>query len=245
MKRYILFVLALTQCLFAGAKQWEVKTSSMRKIVFEIPDEYNCVSSSDSSKEQLRYVFDKGNGQMVQVHMVDVENLDIEKAKGAPDTVVVPPFGDYKILDSKVLDEGVVSRVITISNNGSLVRVYASFFECGVFTVSYISPDGDFAEADILAQKSESKFMWWSFLGIILMVVIASIPGFIIASAEECFKYNRARFWRRFIVALLIILAAAIVVPMFFEISFLKVLIIGVVWTAFLCLCVKHGITIV
>ena len=77
------------------------------------------------------------------------------------------------------------------------------------------------------------------------MVVIASIPGFIIASAVEHIKYNRARFWRRFIVALLIILAAAIVVPMFFEISFLKVLIIGVVWTAFLCLCVKYGITII
>ena len=245
MKRYLLFVLALTQCLFAGAKQWEVKTSSMRKIVFEIPDEYSCVSSSDSPKGQLRYVFDKGNGQMVHVHMIDVENLDIEKAKGAPDSVVVPPFGDYKILDSKVIDEGVVSRVITISKNGTKVRVYASFFECGVFTVSYISPDGDFAEADILAQKSESKFMWGLFLGLILCVIVAAIPAFIIAFAAEHYKNNRAYFWKRFVFALLLILAAAVVVPMLFDISFLTVLLVEIGWTAFICICIKYNITIV
>jgi hypothetical protein len=244
MKRYLLLMLALVQCLLAGAKEWKVKTAFMQEIEFEMPDDYEC--TGEYPDRELRYVFNSGDGGMAFVYLLNIENLDVDKAKLAPDSLFVITTAEYEILDSKSLEEGPVSRIITIKDKDTqvVIRTYVTFCNSAIFIINCFA-EADFAEFDQQVQNIDSRFMWWQLLGIILCVIVGSVPGFIFGAGLEDIRENPAKFWKMTILALLLILAAAFVVPMFFNITFWSVVIVGLIWTALIGLCLKFNIVIV
>lgn len=229
-KMYLLLASVIT-CLTAGAKEVTLENSGMRDLTFNVADRLECVYNAGDSAEanghevkgNLRFVFTSADSLQLYVYLYEIANLDKEKASAAPDTVLMPGLKGMIITERLQPVSGELDRIITFKNGkGLMQREYIGFFADGFICFSAVAPSGDFSLADQTAMSVDNSFRWGKLLLIIIGVLIALIPSFIIASAWDERKSNLPKFWKRLTTGLMLSVLVGVAGSLIFDITMLK-----------------------
>ena len=247
MKRiFFLLIIALMQCTLASAREYKVSTNYLTNIVIDIPDSYECTYENNDTRNPLQYILKKADGTEIEVIMVCFD-LKKSKADEIPDTLILPALKNAKIVERTESADKNKSRTITIQEKNKKMRKnYIKFFNMGILVVSVSSPAGDFSEADNFMQTVDTQTMWKKFLLILIGIVIAVIPGIILATAWDYRKTNAAIFWRRTILSIIVTVLISVALSLYFSVSFWMILLIyAIINTVILLMSIFNLIPIV
>lgn len=221
MKRIVLMMTILGLCMAANAKEWKIGTEFLKSVTFEMPDDYHCTYGSDTTRTDLRYVFTKEDGTEVLFYMIEIDNFDKSKAHEMPDTTLLPALKNFEVISSETMYEGNVDRVIMYKNEkGEVIREYVCLLSVGIGYVTAYSPNGDYKEADAIAQSVDTSLEWTKVIKYGIAVILGLISAFIFANGWEKRKRNGKKFITNTLISVVFSLISTIVCMFMFGSSF-------------------------